>query len=137
MSTITHEGIITRITDNKIVIRIEVKSACASCQIKSACNLAETESKFIEVNHRNESFSVGEKVWVKMSESQGWIAVFWAYVIPLILLLLGLMIFQNAGIKESLSALYTLIILAVYYFVLYLNRKYFARKFHYKVYKMQ
>ena len=39
--TVSHEGIVSKITDDEMEIKILAQSACAACHAKSACGLGE------------------------------------------------------------------------------------------------
>ena len=43
--TISHEGVVTKITDDELEIKILAQSACAACHAKSACGMGEQAEK--------------------------------------------------------------------------------------------
>jgi Positive regulator of sigma E activity len=132
--TVSHEGIVTRITDKEIVIQIISKSACAACHAKSACNLTDIAEKELIIPKPNDKkFSVNQKVNIKMSVSQGNKAVVYAYLIPIIVLFAVLFTLLGLEVAESLSAIISIGAICFYYLVLYFFRNKIKRTFQYEI----
>ena len=132
--TISHEGIVTRITDDTLEIKILAQSACAACHAKSACGMGEQAEKILTVPRpKDQEFSLNQKVNVKMAIGQGNVAAVLAYLIPIILLLVVLFICLGLGVSEGLAALISIVALIPYYIVLYLRRDKLKKKFEYSV----
>lgn len=132
--TISHEGIITKITRDTLEIKIIAQSACASCHAKSACGMGEQAEKILTVpKPEGRDFALMQKVNVKMSIGQGNKAAVLAYLIPIILLLAVLFICLGLGLNEGLSALVSIAALIPYYIVLYTQRDKLKKKFEYRI----
>ena len=132
--TISHEGIVTKITDDELEIKILAQSACAACHAKSACGMGEQAEKILTVPRpKDKEFSINQKVNVKMAIGQGNKAAILAYLIPIILLLAVLFACLGLGLNESLAALLGIVALVPYYIVLYLKRDKLKQKFEYNV----
>ena len=132
--TISHEGIVTKITDDELEIKILAQSACAACHAKSACGMGEQAEKILTVPRpKDKEFSINQKVNVKMAIGQGNKAAILAYLIPIILLLAVLFVCLGLGLNEGLSALLGIVALVPYYIVLYLKRDKLKQKFEYNV----
>ena len=132
--SISHEGIVTRITDDELEIKILAQSACAACHAKSACGMGEQAEKILTVpKPKDRDFSLNQKVNVKMAIEQGNKAAVLAYLIPIILLLAVLFICLGLGLSEGLSALLGIIALIPYYIILYLLRDKLKKKFEYLI----
>lgn len=84
---INHTGTIIKIDDRKVEVMILAQSACSACHSKSLCSLSEMKEKVIQVTVSKEDFEPGELVNVIMSASLGILAVFYAYLFPLIILI--------------------------------------------------
>ena len=70
--TISHEGIVTKITDDELEIKILAQSACAACHAKSACGMGEQAEKILIVPRpKDKDFTLNQKVNVKMAIGQG------------------------------------------------------------------
>ena len=132
--TISHEGIVTKITDDELEIKILAQSACAACHAKSACGMGEQAEKILTVPRpKNKTFELDQKVNVKMSIGQGNKAAVLAYLIPIMLLLAVLFVCLGLGLNEGLSALISIVAIVPYYIVLYLRRDKLKQKFEYIV----
>ena len=132
--TISHEGIVTRITDDELEIKILAQSACAACHAKSACGMGEQAEKILTVPRpKDRDFILDQKVNVQMAIGQGNKAAVLAYLIPIILLLAVLFVCLGLGVNEGLSALISIIALIPYYIVLYLQRDKLKKKFEYSI----
>ena len=132
--TISHEGIVTKITDDELEIKILAQSACAACHAKSACGMGEQAEKTLTVPRpKDKDFALMQKVNVRMAIGQGNKAAVLAYLIPIILLLAVLFVCLGLGLNEGLSALISIVALIPYYIVLYLQRDKLKKQFDYTV----
>ncbi|MBR3426565.1 MAG: SoxR reducing system RseC family protein [Bacteroidales bacterium] len=132
--TISHEGVVTKITDDELEIKILAQSACAACHAKSACGMGEQAEKTLLVPRpKDKEFALNQKVNVKMAIGQGNKAAVLAYLLPIILLLAVLFVCIGLGLGEGLSAIISFISLVPYYIVLYLRRDKLKRQFEYTI----
>ena len=132
--TISHEGVVTKITDDELEIKILAQSACAACHAKSACGMGEQAEKILTVPRpKDKDFTLNQKVNVKMAIGQGNKAAILAYLIPVILLLAVLFVCLGLGMKEGWAALVSIIALIPYYIVLYLRRNKLKNQFEYTI----
>ena len=116
-------------------VRIQQASACDLCHAKSICSSADTKEKIVEVRAAEGSVSIGDKVMVEGAASMGMKAVFLAYVLPLILLILVMVLCLTliAPGNEVLAALVSLGILLPYAFLLYLLKDKLSKKFRFEI----
>jgi len=121
--TICHSGIIKSIDNQHIVITVLSQAACVSCHAKGACSSSDIQEKEIEITKWQGEYTPGERVEIISNESQGFRAVFLAYVLPLVLMVTVLVFVSNATDNEVIAAFGALIILTSYYFILYIYRK--------------
>jgi sigma-E factor negative regulatory protein RseC len=132
--TISHEGVVTKITDDELEIKILAQSACAACHAKSACGMGEQAEKTLTVPRpKDKEFELNQRVNVKMAIGQGNRAAVLAYLIPIVLLLAVLFVCLGLGMNEGLAALVSIIALIPYYIVLYLRRDKLKQKFDYTI----
>ena len=132
--TISHEGIVTKLTDDELEIKILAQSACAACHAKSACGMGEQAEKILTVlRPQGQDFTINQKLNVKMAIGQGNKAAVLAYLIPIILLLVVLFVCLGLGLNEGLSALISIVALIPYYIILYLRRDKLKKKFEYLI----
>ncbi len=132
--TISHEGVVSKITDDELEIKILAQSACAACHAKSACGMGEQAEKILTVPRpQGKDFTLNQKVNVRMAIGQGNKAAVLAYLIPILLLLAVLFACLGLGVNEGLAALISIVALVPYYIVLYLKRDKLKQKFDYIV----
>ena len=130
--TISHEGVVTKITDDELEIKILAQSACAACHAKSACGMGEQAEKILTVPRpKGKDFAINQKVNVKMAIGQGNKAAVLAYLIPILLLLAVLFVCLGLGLNEGIAALISIVALIPYYIVLYLRRDKLKNRFSY------
>jgi sigma-E factor negative regulatory protein RseC len=130
--TISHEGVVTKITDDEMEIKIISQSACAACHAKSACGMGEQAEKILTVPRpKGQEFHLFQKVNVVMKVGQGNKAAVLAYLIPILLLLAVLFVCLGLGLNDGLSALISIVALIPYYIVLYLCRDKLRKQFEY------
>ena len=130
---IEHEGVVSRLDKGTAWITIVQSSACSDCHAQSACRISGQKEKIIEIPHVDNSFHEGDKVIVVGSASLGLLAVLYAFVIPLILVVALLVISFSYFHTESLAALISIAVLFTYFFVLYVFKSRFKRKFVFKI----
>ena len=124
------EGIVRKTEDGKVWVEIVVSSACGGCVAKNMCNISEKKNEIIEaVNIMGEEFSVGEQVQIQMQESQAHRAVVLGYLLPFIVLIVGLFGCYALTHIEWLSALVAFGLTAIYYLILKMFDKCLARQF--------
>ncbi|MUP37497.1 hypothetical protein GNY23_06680 [Labilibaculum sp. 44] len=133
---IDHEGTILEIEDGKITVGIVNISACAGCHAKSACTMSDMKDKSIDVIDYSNKFKVGEKVILSYRESLGWLAMFLAYVLPFVLVILTLIIATAITNNELISGISALAILLPYYIVLSFYKGHFKKTFSFTIEKI-
>ena len=132
--TVSHEGVITKITDDTLEIQITSMSACAACHAKSACNISDQAEKVLTVPRpEGREFHRFQKVNVVMGVGQGNKAAVLAYLVPIAVLLAALFICLGVGLSEGLSALIGIAALIPYYLILYSQRDKLKKKFDYRI----
>jgi sigma-E factor negative regulatory protein RseC len=134
---INHVGTIKSINNQHLIVKIVSQSACSSCHAKGACTSAEQKEKEIEVEYRGEIYGIGEEVLVVATLAQGYKALLFAYLLPLILLVCSLILISSISKEESTAALGSLLLLVPYYWLLYHYRHKLKNSFHFMVQKQQ
>ena len=132
-----HKGIVLSIKGERIDVSILSESACATCKVKSACGMSETEEKVVSIfTHDAPAYRVGEQVVVSVTRNMGLRAVFLAYVVPFLVLLVSLLVLLEAGLSEAAAGLISLGVLALYYIVLWLMRRRIEREINFNIRKL-
>ncbi len=133
-STVSHKGIVTRISDSAITVSILSQSACAACHAKGACTMADMQEKEVSIPVKGAPVvKTGQTVEVILDEHLGAWAVFWGYGFPFILMLTAfILVFSFTG-HELLAGLSALGVLLPAYLILYLLRSRLARTFVFRL----
>ena len=131
VTNIKHLGIVENINGSRLKVKIVQSSACSACSVKGHCSASETKEKIIDVyNKNNVPCQVGERVMIVGTTSMGMKAVLLAFVLPVIVLLLALIIsLKLTGGDEAVSALVSLGTLVPYYLIIYICRNRLSRSF--------
>lgn len=129
---IEHQGVIESIEGSHVRVNIVQLAACSGCKARSLCTSSESKEKIIDVYELNaeNKYKVGDSVNVCGTLRMGRLAVLFAFGIPLIIIAVW-MIMAIAYLKlgELFSVCVLAAILAVYFYVLYLNRDRMAKRF--------
>lgn len=138
MSTnqISHIGIVKSISNQQLIVKITSQTACSSCHAQGSCSSSEQVEKEIEVARSEENFTIGEVIEVITLTSQGYKAVVFAYLLPLLLLVGTLLTILSMKGGEAAAALGSLIILIPYYWLLYFFKDKIKSSFHFMAQKL-
>jgi sigma-E factor negative regulatory protein RseC len=132
MKQIEHEAIVVESLNNHTTVKIVSQSACASCHAKSACTAADLQEKLIDVVSP-ESFVPGQKVMLIGNQVLGLKAAWWAYVLPVILVLATLIVSFAVTQQENLSGLLAILILIPYFIFIKLGNSYMRKTFLFQI----
>lgn len=131
---VRHVGKISKIINGVITVSLIGNFQCEACNAKRGCGISDSELKEIEVIDTYSKFSINESVEVILAKELGLKAVLWAYVIPFILLL-SVLIITSYFLKEWIAGILSLLILIPYYFILYILRRSFKKKYKFSILK--
>lgn len=135
MDEVCRTGFVESIDENGLHVRIDQISACSTCHSKSVCFASEKKEKIIDIHSYEGSYKIGDRVELLGSTGMGFQAVFWAYIVPLLLtivvLVLGITLLPSE--REGLAAVLALLAPGLYYLVLYRFRSRLKRKFTFKI----
>ena len=127
---ICKEGIVRKVEDGKVWVEIVVSSACGGCLAKNMCNISEKKNEIIEAqNITGEEFAIGETVQIQMQERKAHQAVVLGYLLPFIVLIVGLFACYAITHIEWLSALVAISLTAIYYIILKMFDKRLSQQF--------
>lgn len=132
---VEQKGIVIKKQEDKLVVKIEQKSTCSSCHARGACTSLDKKDKEIEITTKDvENYNIGDEVIITISTKLGMKAVFIAFVLPLILIVLALFLsIKLFTLSQSLSALISLVVLSAYYFFLYKQNLFLSKQFNFTI----
>lgn len=133
---IKHRGIVEKVEGSHVVVRIVQTSACSACSAKGLCNASESKEKQIDVYEVNASYRIGEEVVLCGTTSMGMRAVFLAFGIPMLLLLVALFVTMWVTDGDALvSSLVALFAVVPYYLVIYFMKDKLNKTFSFTIEK--
>lgn len=132
---VEQKGIVIKKQEDKLVVKIEQKSTCSSCHARGACTSLDKKDKEIEIKTKDtQNYNIGDEVIITISTKLGLKAVFIAFVLPLILLVIALFLsIKIFSLSQSLSALISLLVLDAYYFLLYKQNLFLSKQFNFTI----
>ena len=133
---IEHKAIIKESKENKLLVQVQVDNAsCQSCKVKNTCAVGKLNTKLIEVENDKKLFlTPNDEIKIYYDEKLGLKAVFIAYLMPFIVLIVSLFVFIYAfKLSEGLSGLLSLGVMVLYYLSLLLFKKRLTQEFSFKI----
>jgi len=134
-NSITHEGVIENISDNKLFIRLSRLPACADCHAKGICSVPDSADGEVMVADEETGIVQGDHVVVSITRSHAYRALLLGYVLPFVLVLTTMILFTAFQVKEWIAALISLSILIPYYLIIRQFSDRIDRSFNFNVNK--
>lgn len=130
---IEHSGTIVAIGVGVLKVEIVSSAACGECSAGALCSAAEKRRKVVDVLPTpGRDYALGDTITFVGEQSMGARAVVFAYVIPLLLVVAGLVCAHVAGLGDGGCALVALATLVPYYAALWLLRGRIDKSFKFK-----
>lgn len=131
---IIHSGVIKSTGVDCLYVEIMQASACADCRVAGNCHASEAKVKVVDVYCRDVArYHVGERVIVSTTSQVGLMAMLYAYLFPLMILMTTLILVRICTRSDGWAALSALAILIPYYIVLYLFRERIKEQVHFNI----
>lgn len=134
-NSIWHEGIVRDVKAQTIEVVIHSHSACSGCHAKGACGMSDVKQKVIIAECPAFEIKAGDRVVVYAALGNAVYSVILAYVIPSVLIILAIFLLVRTGIGELAAAVTSLVLLAGYFWTLYLFRNKIGKKIKFTVSK--
>jgi len=130
--TIEHQGVIESVEGRHVKVNILQVAACSGCKARSLCSSSESKEKIIDVYEDDAAltYRVGEQVKVCGALSMGKLAVRLAFGVPVLVVVVWMlvaMVWLKLGELTSVGIL--AVLLALYFYILYINREKMAKRF--------
>jgi len=134
LPNLAHPAEIIQIQKNKLLVQICRPEACSGCAIKSTCQLKEnTKQQLIIPTKHTSNYHIGQSITIEISNRTGFLAILYAYILPLILMLSTLIITINITPNELIVGFFSIFVLIPYYTALYLCKNHLNQKFSFKI----
>ena len=115
-------------------MRILQTSACAACKMGSYCHASESKEKIVSVcSDSAAAFRPGQQVVVTASRQVAFRATLLAFIVPLVLIMVVLVVAIRATDSEVVSALSALGALMLWYSLLWLKRSMIGRQVSFEI----
>ncbi len=132
---IEHKAKVIDVQKNIIIAQITIKEACQSCEIRHKCGMSQSKKKNITIKTTQQNIKIGDNITILLSEKQAKFALFWAYVVPIFLMIMTLILCLKNNITENTSGIFSIICLIPYYFGLWFYHNFFAKKITFEIKK--
>ena len=130
---IEHRGIVKSVLPGIVCIARAQDVACAACAAAQLCHSSEKQEKVIEVATNDASrYAVGKEVTIVGSLGLGLRAALWAYVLPLVLMMVVLCLMAS-WFGTGVAAISALASLVLYYIILYMLRNKLQQRFQFHI----
>lgn len=135
-SSVQHRGIVERIVGDIVYVSVEQQSACAACHAKGICT-EQVAKRTIEVRSDHASqYNVGDRVIVALlNNAMGFSSIIWGYMLPLVVLIVGLLLCKAIGLGDGPSAVISIVAVAIYYGAMYIFRNKIEKKIQFTIIK--
>lgn len=120
--TIRQSATVIRVDATQIEVEVCRPEACAACKAKSVCSEGGGQGKRMTLANDGQGYQLGEQITLVMRRSAGLKAVVIAYLVPVILVVTALLVFQTIHMQETVAAISTLVLLGLYFLVIRLLR---------------
>ena len=135
-TTLQHKGVVHSIAESTVVVSVKSESACAGCHAKGICGESGAERVIRVMTPDASEYRTGDRVVVALKrQSMAMSSVVWGYILPLVVLLVVLFGSVALGFSDGISAVVSIVAVAIYYAGLYLARRVFERKIEFTIFK--
>lgn len=132
-----HRGTVVSVQTGSVKVLVTTYSACGSCSAHAHCGFSENRDREMVVETPDwGQYHEGDTVEISVNEGLGFLAVWWAYIAPAVLLLACVMGLLAILDSEPLAVLITLAVVSLYYIVLYLFKDKLQRRFTFGICKL-
>ncbi|MDR1182674.1 MAG: SoxR reducing system RseC family protein [Bacteroidales bacterium] len=136
-NVVCHKGTVISVSETEVCVKIERTEACGGCANKTSCRMGKQDEQTVTVQTKDaETYCMGEEVNISMKTSLGLKAVLYAYILPLVFLLVAFAIAHHFIASEPLQIILALFPVIVYYTILYRMRRRMEKTFQFYISKI-
>ena len=134
---INHQGTVAEIYGNSLRVRITQRAACSECKVSAHCHIAEQKEKMVDVHHVKDigQYHIGETVTLTFADKTGMRAVWMAFVVPFLIMVVAIFVCSMFTDSEPMMAFTGILVLIPYYIALFLLRDRLKERFAFHVEK--
>ena len=130
---IEYRGVITAIRPGILQVEVSDATPCESCSAQSSCCMSGSREKRVEIPFTSGDYRPGDEVTVVGKNSMELKAVLIAFVLPLVLILITILMVSSMGADERQAAFISLSVLVIYFFGIFFLRDRIKGSFTFEV----
>ena len=131
---IRHSGVVDSIAEGVVKVRILQQSACAACKVAGYCHASESKEKLVSVCCNTvAALRPGQEVVVTASRQVAFRATLLAFIVPLVIIMVVLVVTIRATDSEVISVLSALGALMLWYSLLWLKRSMISHQVSFQI----
>lgn len=131
---IKHNVTVSKVANDYIETTIAVSTACDGCHAKSSCGTSSDKTRIIRVPYKGHDIKLGDHINIIGDSSMGLGAVFFAYILPFLLVMASLIISLSfLHLSDTMAGALSLLVLPIYYFILFLFKHKFEQKYTFRI----
>lgn len=131
---IKHKAVVSKISEDSIQASIAITTACDGCHAKSSCGMTDNKTRLIDIPYTGDQLNLGDHIQITGDASIGNRAVFYAYILPFLIVMLVLILSLSVlHTTETEAGSYSLLSLPIYYLALFLFKKTFSKKYTFRI----
>lgn len=135
-SIIKHLAEVKEVRAKSVIVSMTQMSACSGCHAKDLCTASDSKEREMEIKGSYPEVQIGDTVMIEGSQSIGWWAILYSFVLPIILLIVVLTTASGFGLSELYMALLAFGTIAIYFLILKALDKKIAKKFDFSIRKI-
>ena len=130
---VSHIGVVEKVEGSEVTVLITRQHGCSQCGLSSHCNAAGTGIRRVSVIHPEGVLHPGQQVRVEAGSTVGLKAAWWAFGLPLLLMVAVALAVGSATKSDACAAVAGLASLVPYAVGLYLLRGRMGRRLTFRI----
>ena len=126
---IEYRGVVTDVRPGILQVEILDEVACAACAAEKMCCMSGRREKRIEIPFISGDYRLGDKVTVTGKTSMSLKAILFAFILPIILILITLLVASSMKMDERQAAIISLSTVTIYFIGMYFFKDIFTKIF--------
>jgi sigma-E factor negative regulatory protein RseC len=126
---IEYRGVVTEVRPGILQVEILDETVCAACAAQKSCCMSGRREKRIDVPFTSGDYHPGDRVTVTGKTSMSLKAILFAFILPMILILITLLVASSMKIDERQAALISLLVMTIYFTGIYFFKNKFKKIF--------
>lgn len=113
----THRGVVVETCAGHVKVRVDDDCRCDGCAIATFCGTKNDDAIVTLDTPMSESFNKGDVIEFEPATSSQWLSIFFAFVAPILLILIVVLLLLKIGWNDLLAVLLSFVLLVAYFAV--------------------